>query len=192
VSGNTHLHDVGVVVLVGLMGSGKSTVGNKLAQRLNCPFIDVDAQILKEKKMSVSEIFAQSGEVGFREIEASVLAEVLNESCAQIIRHEVQSVVIATGGGAVLAQANRDKIINAATHVIWLDADVDTLVIRTSSSKNIRPLLETDPRSILTALRDNRSDFYEQIATERIVTTNLDVDQVVDEVMQVVQSSVTK
>ena len=191
-SGNTHLHDVGVVVLVGLMGSGKSTVGNKLAQRLNCPFIDVDAQILKEKKMSVSEIFAQSGEVGFREIEASVLAEVLNESCAQIIRHEVQSVVIATGGGAVLAQANRDKIINAATHVIWLDADVDTLVIRTSSSKNIRPLLETDPRSILTALRDNRSDFYEQIATERIVTTNLDVDQVVDEVMQVVQSSVTK
>jgi len=192
VSGNTHLHDVGVVVLVGLMGSGKSTVGNKLAQRLNCSFIDVDAQILKEKKMSVSEIFAQSGEVGFREIEASVLAEVLNESCAQIIRHEVQSVVIATGGGAVLAQANRDKIINAATHVIWLDADVDTLVIRTSSSKNIRPLLETDPRSILTALRDNRSDFYEQIATERIVTTNLGVDQVVDEVMQVVQSSVTK
>lgn len=191
-STTTHLHDVGIVVLVGLMGSGKSTVGSKLAQRLHCSFIDIDAQILREKKMTVNEIFAQSGEVGFREIEASVLAQVLDESCAQIVRNDTQSVVVATGGGVVLSVTNRDKIVNSATHVIWLDADVDTLVTRTSLSKNVRPLLETDPRSTLTALSNDRSDFYEQIATNRIVTSNLVIDQVVDAVMQVVQSSVSE
>ncbi|TRZ71521.1 MAG: shikimate kinase [Actinobacteria bacterium] len=188
----SHLHDVGVVVLVGLMGSGKSTVGTRLAQRLHCSFIDIDAQILREQKMTVSEIFAQSGEKVFREIEASVLAQVLDDACAQIVRNETQSVVVATGGGAVLRVTNRNKILNAATHVIWLDADVDTLVTRTSLSKNVRPLLETDPRSALTTLSNDRSDLYEQIATERIVTSNLGVDQVVDAVMQVVQSSVSK
>ncbi len=188
----THLHDVGIVVLVGLMGSGKSTVGTKLAQRLHCSFIDIDAQISNDQKLSVSEIFAQSGEAGFRKIEASVLAHVLNESCAKIVRHEAQSVVVATGGGAVLSVTNRDIIINAATHVIWLDADVETLVTRTSLSRNVRPLLETDPRSTLTALRNDRSDFYEQIATERIITSHLGIDQVVDAVLRVIQSSVSK
>lgn len=191
-STTTHLHDVGIVVLVGLMGSGKSTVGAKLAQRLHCAFIDIDAQILREMKMTVSEIFEQSGELGFREIEASVLTHVLDESCAQILRHEAQSVVVATGGGAVLSVTNRDKIVSVASHVIWLDADVDTLVTRTSLSKNVRPLLKTDPRSTLTALSDDRSDFYERIATRRIVTSNLGIDQVVDAVMQVVQSSMSK
>jgi shikimate kinase len=188
----THLHDVGIVVLVGLMGSGKSTVGTKLAQRLHCSFIDIDAQISNDQKLSVSEIFAQSGEAGFRKIEESVLAHVLNESCAKIVRHEAQSVVVATGGGAVLSVTNRDIIINAATHVIWLDADVETLVTRTSLSRNVRPLLETDPRSTLTALRNERSDFYEQIATERIITSHLGIDQVVDAVLRVIQSSVSK
>lgn len=172
------------------MGSGKSTVGKKLAQRLHCSFIDIDAQILKEKSMTVSEIFAQSGEVGFREIEGSVLALVLDESCAQIVRHEAQSVVVSTGGGAVLCATNRDNIARSATHVIWLDADVDTLVARTSVSKNARPLLETDPRRTLTVQGKERSDFYEQIATQRIVTSNLGIEQVVDAVMQVVQASV--
>ena len=189
---DTDQRTLGVVVLIGLMGSGKSTVGMRLAQQLNCEFVDVDARIALETNKTVREIFASDGEEEFRKVESSVLATVLNESLSQISDRSATCVIIATGGGAIIAKSNRDKMIDSADHIIWLQADVDALVRRTSASKSVRPLLDSDPRNTLQALDRERSDLYGQIATTKINTSALRVDQVVDQIVTVVQSTESK
>ena len=182
----------GVVVLVGVMGTGKSTVGFGIAHALQCSFVDLDAQITKSAKCTVNEIFARGGEAEFRAIETDVLATVLDDACAQIAQHAARSVVVATGGGAIISQINRDKIASAADHVIWLDAKVDDLVKRTSSSKTTRPLLANNPQQALSALSIERAGLYEQVATAKIDTTGLRIDQVIDAVAQIVSPMVAK
>lgn len=181
----------GVVVLVGVMGSGKSTVGAGIAHVLQCSFVDLDVQITKSAKCSVSEIFARGGETEFRAIETEVLATVLDDACTQIARQAARSVVVATGGGAIISQINRDRIA-AADHVIWLDAQVDDLVKRTSSSKTARPLLTNNPHQALSTLSSERAGLYEQVATAKIDTTGLRIDQVIDAVAQIVCPMVAK
>ena len=182
----------GVVVLVGVMGSGKSTVGAGIAHVLQCSFVDLDVQITKSAKCSVSDIFARGGETEFRAIETDVLATVLDDACAQIAQQAARSVVVATGGGAIISQINRDRIASAADHVIWLDAQVDDLVKRTSSSKTARPLLVNNPRQALSTLSSERAGLYEQVATAKIDTTGLRIDQVIDAVAQIVSPMVAK
>ena len=182
----------GVVVLVGVMGSGKSTVGAGIAHLLQCVFVDLDNRITKLAKCTVSEIFARGGEAEFRAIETDVLATVLDDACAQIAQHAARSVVVATGGGAIISQINRDKIASAADHVIWLDAKVDDLVKRTSSSKTTRPLLANNPQQALSDLSIERAGLYEQVATAKIDTTGLRIDQVIDAVAQIVSPMVAK
>ena len=182
----------GVVVLVGVMGSGKSTVGFGIAHALQCSFVDLDAQIAKAAKCTVNEIFARGGEAEFRGVETDVLATVLDDACALIASETTLSVVVATGGGAIISQTNRDKIASAADHVIWLDARVDELVKRTSSSKTPRPLLANDPQQVLSALSGERASLYEQVATAKIDTTGKQIDQVIDAALQILRQSVQK
>jgi shikimate kinase len=182
----------GVVVLVGVMGTGKSTVGSGIAHALQCKFVDLDTQITKSAKCTVSEIFERGGEVEFRAIETDVLATVLDDARAQIDQQSSNSVVVATGGGAIISQTNRDKIVSAADHVIWLDAHVDELVKRTSSSRTARPLLANNPQQVLSALSNERVSLYEQIATSRIDTTGKQIEQVIDAVLQILCQSEEK
>lgn len=141
------------IVLVGMMGVGKSSVGRRLAAALHCPFVDADDAIEESAHMTIPEIFDSFGEDYFRDGERRVIARLIeeNESCK----------VIATGGGAFCNDETRALILDKAI-AVWLDSDIDTLVERTSRKDN-RPLLrEGDPREILTRLREERQVAYSQ------------------------------
>lgn len=139
------------VVLVGLMGVGKSTVGRRLASLLGRDFVDADEEIEKAAHMSISEIFAEFGEAYFRDGERRVIARLMDE------RHGV----IATGGGAFVNDETRGLILEHAI-AVWIDADIATLVERTAR-RNTRPLLKQgDPREILTRLYAERQPYYAQ------------------------------
>ncbi len=142
------------VVLVGMMGVGKSTVGRKLAQTLHLHFIDADEEIETAAQMSIPEIFDSFGESGFRDGERRVIARLISDS-------ESTPKVIATGGGAFCQDQTRALILDNAI-TVWLDADIDVLLERVSRKSN-RPLLKQgDPRETLCRLRDERMAFYSQ------------------------------
>lgn len=139
----------GPIVLVGMMGVGKSTVGRRLAARLGLHFVDADEEIEKAAGMSVSEIFARYGESHFRDGERRVIARLMDGA----------PKVIATGGGAFMQDDTRALILNQAT-AIWLDADIDILVDRVSRREG-RPLLKgRDPRAVLSDLAAVRNPVY--------------------------------
>lgn len=141
------------VVLVGMMGVGKSSVGKRLSALLHCPFFDADDEIEKAAQMSIPEIFATYGEPYFRDGERRVIARLIEESDGHRI--------IATGGGAFVNPETRALILERGI-AVWLDSDVDTLVERTARKDN-RPLLKQgNPRETLARLREERRPFYEQ------------------------------
>lgn len=143
------------IVLVGLMGSGKTTVGKRLAARLHWPFVDADAEIEAAAQMPISEIFARFGEAHFRDGERRVIARLMDSGGRSHAR------VIATGGGAFVDPETRALILAEAT-AIWLDASIDTLAARVSK-RNTRPLLVgKDPRVVLTELLEKRAPCYRQ------------------------------
>lgn len=138
------------VVLVGMMGSGKTSVGRRLAKVLGWPFQDADWAIEDAAGTSISNIFAEIGEVEFRKRERQVIARVLDDR---------QRQVLALGGGSFVATETRGLIKQRAIS-IWLDSDIDILVRRTGR-RGDRPLLTTgDPREILSRLLDERSATY--------------------------------
>ncbi len=137
------------VVLIGLMGCGKTTVGARLAARIGAPFQDADAEIVEAAGMSIAEIFEKMGEAAFREGEVRVIRRLLSGP----------PLVLATGGGAFMAPATRATIRETGV-AIWLDADLDTLVERTARRKS-RPLLNAgNPRDILARLLADRTPIY--------------------------------
>jgi shikimate kinase len=137
------------VVLVGLMGAGKTTVGRRLAALLGTAFVDSDSAIEEAAQRSVSEIFAQFGEPFFRDGERRVIARLIAEGYG----------VIATGGGA-FADPETRALIAARALAVWLDCDLDTLVARTGRRNN-RPLLrDGDPRATLERLLRERAPAY--------------------------------
>lgn len=139
------------VVLVGLMGVGKSTVGRRLASMLGRQFVDADDEIEIASQRSIPEIFAEHGEAYFRDGERRVIARLIEEDAG----------VIATGGGAFIDPETRALILTRAV-AVWINCDIDTLVERTSR-RSTRPLLQTgDPKEILTELLKKRQKFYEQ------------------------------
>jgi shikimate kinase len=141
------------IVLVGMMGVGKSSVGKRLAAALDWNFVDADDEIEASARMTIPEIFASHGEAHFRDGERRVIARLLRESGGR--------TVIATGGGAFCNAETRALILEKAI-AVWLDSDVDTLVERTAR-KSHRPLLQQgDPREILTRLREERRPAYAQ------------------------------
>ncbi|GGC02172.1 shikimate kinase [Novosphingobium endophyticum] len=141
------------IVLVGMMGVGKSSVGKRLASLLECPFVDADDEIEASAQMSIPEIFETYGETYFRDGERRVIARLI-EDCDGCC-------VIATGGGAFCNDQTRALILDKAL-TIWLDSEIDTLVERTGRKDN-RPLLQQgDPREILGRLREERRPYYSQ------------------------------
>ena len=149
------------LVLVGLMGAGKSTVGRRLAQRLNMNFVDADAAIEEAAGMSIPEIFASHGEAYFREGERRVITRILEDG----------QQVLATGGGAFMNEQTRASI---AAHGIsvWLKANLPLLMKRVSRRANRPLLLNDDPESVMRKLMDTRYPVY---ATSNVVIESRDV-----------------
>ena len=139
------------LVLVGLMGVGKSTIGRRLAHRLGLPFRDADHEAEEAAGMTISEIFERFGEAHFRDGERRVIARLIDGPVS----------VIATGGGAFVDPDTRALILDRAI-AIWLNADIATLVDRVSR-RDTRPLLrDKDPAQVLQALSAARTPFYAQ------------------------------
>ena len=162
------------IVLVGMMGVGKSSLGKRLAGLLDFDFIDADDEIETAARMSIQEMFDVHGEAYFRDGERRVIARLLEDGG--------DAKVIATGGGAFCNEETRRVILKQAI-AIWLDSDVDTLVERTSRKGN-RPLLKQgDPREILTRLRDERRPAYEQ-APIHVMSGNSPHGQTLDKVLK--------
>jgi len=139
------------IVLVGLMGVGKSTIGRRLATRLGLPFVDADEEIERAAGLSIADIFDTMGEPAFRDGERRVIRRLMSG----------EPQVIATGGGAFVDAETRDLIL-ADGIAVWLQADIDVLVERTGR-RTTRPLLrQGDPRAILMALLEKREPFYAQ------------------------------
>jgi len=147
------------VILVGLMAVGKSTVGRLLAQHLGYAFYDTDHLIEERAGADVAWIFDVEGEAGFRERETQVIDELT----------QLEGVVIATGGGAVLEACNR-KMLSARGCVVHLDSPLDRLLERTQKDKK-RPLLQKgDPAETLSRLKVEREPLYAEVADYRFVT----------------------
>ncbi|HUD28765.1 MAG TPA: shikimate kinase [Novosphingobium sp.] len=143
------------IVLVGMMGVGKSSVGKRLATLLECPFVDADEEIERSAQMTIPEIFETFGEDYFRDGERRVIARLVTEREAG----PRPRIVIATGGGAFCNSETRSLILDKAI-TVWLDSDLDTLVERTARKEN-RPLLQGgNPREILARLRTERERHY--------------------------------
>jgi len=137
------------IVLVGLMGVGKTTVGRRLAARLHLPFIDADHEIEQAAGMTISEMFERFGEAAFRDGERRVIARLIDGSPR----------VLATGGGAFMHPETRALILDQAT-AVWLDADIDVIAERVGRREG-RPLLKgRDPREVLSELAATRNPVY--------------------------------
>ncbi|MDA0369973.1 MAG: shikimate kinase [Actinomycetota bacterium] len=165
------------VVLVGLMGSGKSSVGRHLAEAIGRPFVDTDSEIERKARRSIAELFRTSGEESFRSLEEDVLEEVLASRSES---------VVATGGGSVLRSTTRQRL---ADHVVvWLRADVDTLVDRVERGRHERPLLGDDPRGRLEELDRQRSPLYDEVANIVVDVDHRAITAVVDSIVEAIHA----
>jgi shikimate kinase len=148
---NTQVWSGKPIVLVGLMGAGKTTVGRRLAQRLHLPFVDADHEIEEAAGMTIPDIFDRFGEEYFRDGERRVIARLVDGT----------PKVIATGGGAFINDGTRALVLEKAI-AVWLDAEPDVLADRVRRRDN-RPLLRgKDPRTALIELAKVRNPFYAQ------------------------------
>ncbi|KAF2988949.1 3-dehydroquinate synthase [Methylocystis sp. MJC1] len=169
------------LVFVGMMGSGKSAIGQRLAMRLGLPFVDADAEIVTAAAgMTIPEIFAKYGERYFRDGERRVIMRLLNAG----------PMVLATGGGAFMDPRTRERIGERAISV-WLDADLKTLMKRVRR-KNDRPLLHTDdPEETLRQLLEKRRPVYE-LADIRVQSRDEPQDVMVEETLDALLTSLPR
>ncbi len=158
------------VVLVGLMGAGKTAVGRRLAAVLGVGFVDADEAIVEAASMSIPDIFELYGEQAFRDLERRVIARLVDETPG----------VLALGGGAYIDPRTRERLAGR-TVTIWLKADLDTLVARTARKRSSRPLLrEGEPREILAELMARRYPVY-ALADHTVVTGDQPLEEVVEQ-----------
>lgn len=160
------------IVLVGMMGSGKTAIGKALAARLDVPFVDSDAAIEEAAAISIAEIFERDGEAFFRKREAEVIDRLLaGDPC-----------ILSTGGGAYLTETVRDAIA-AKGAAVWLDASLGTLWERVRH-KDTRPLLRTDnPRQTLSDIFDARVPVYAMAGIHAKITNDASIEQTTDMVV---------
>ncbi|MCJ8334119.1 MAG: shikimate kinase [Epibacterium sp.] len=161
------------VVMVGMMGAGKTAVGRALAARLGVPFLDSDHEIETAANLTIPEIFARDGEAFFREKEHQVISRLLNEECG----------ILSTGGGAFLAERNREAISEAGV-AVCLKADLEVLWKRVKG-RNTRPLLQTDaPYQTLAEIYAARAQIYDlaeiKVPSDGETTIEVMVDRVLD------------
>ena len=160
------------VVLIGLMGAGKTSVGRFLARKLSLPFSDADLEIEKAAGMSIAEIFEKHGEEYFRTGEHRVIRRLMGEGAK----------ILATGGGAFMCDRTRELILDEGI-AVWLKADIDVLMRRVSR-RDTRPLLRAeDPRAVMQSLLDLRYPVYEH-AQVTVQSRDVPHDVIVDEIVE--------
>ena len=166
------------VVLVGMMGAGKSTIGRRLSVRLRLPFLDADTEIEAAAGMSIPDIFEAHGEPQFRDGEARVIARLLDSGPA----------VIATGGGAFMREETRSRI-GAKAVSIWLKADAD-IIMRRVKRRADRPLLQTaDPAATVDRLLGEREPVYQK-ADITIWSRDVPHEKIVDECLEALHAKI--
>jgi shikimate kinase len=168
------------VVLVGMMGAGKSTIGRRLAARLRLSFADADTEIETAHRMSIAEIFETHGEPYFRDGEARVIARLLDGGRS----------VLATGGGAFMREDTRNRIRDKAVS-IWLRADAD-IILRRVKRRADRPLLQTvDPAATIGLLIEERHPVYQQ-ADLTIASRDVPHEKIVEECIAALHGYLTE
>jgi len=166
------------IYLIGMPGSGKSTIGRSLAKVLQISFVDADHALATRTGVAIATIFELEGEVGFRQREATLISELCEES----------GILVATGGGAILSPTNRE-LLHRTGVVVYLKAKLDDLWTRTKNDSK-RPLLRTnDPRSVLASLLETREPLYAEIADLVVETVGYPkvsrlVNDIVDRLVQ--------
>lgn len=165
------------IVLVGYMGSGKTTIGIRLSYRMKQTLLDTDKEIEREQKRSISAIFSEDGEEAFRQMETEYLKKLVSEK---------QAHIISTGGGMVLREENR-RLLKEIGTVIFLRATPETIWNRLKADTT-RPLLQTeDPKTRIREMIHNRNAAYEASAHAIIDVDNLDYEQIMDKIMRIME-----
>ncbi|NRB17003.1 MAG: shikimate kinase [Rhodobacteraceae bacterium] len=165
------------IVMVGMMGAGKTAVGRALAARLNVPFLDSDHEIEAAANLTIPEIFARDGVAYFRQKERQVISRLLSEQCG----------VLSTGGGAFLSGENRG-IIKANGVSLWLQADLEVTWNRVKH-RNTRPLLQTqNPRETLSALYEARVPMYAKADLHVPSDGQISIEGMVDRALQALKA----
>lgn len=163
------------IVLIGFMGSGKSTVGRELQHRLGYPLIDMDRLIEETMGKKITEIFKEEGEAAFRDFETLQLLEIAKQSDKRQI--------VSTGGGVVIRPENRGLLRNLG-YVVWLHAPEDVIFERTSRNQD-RPLLNhLDARERITTLLAEREPWYRETAHLKIDTAGLDCKEIATGILE--------
>jgi len=171
----------GNIILIGFMGCGKSSIGRRLASRLGYAFLDSDELIVESAQgKSISDIFAEEGEERFRERETGALQGLIDST----------SIVLATGGGAVLRPENREILRKIGT-TVWLHADPEILFERATRNRK-RPLLEVEnPRTTFNTLLESRLRIYEAAADLKIDASGLSHEQTVELILKAIGGAVS-
>ena len=163
------------IVLIGFMGTGKSTVGRELNSRLGYALVDMDHVIERRVGKAINAIFAEDGEEAFREMETQLLAE-LNEPGSP-------RRIISTGGGVVGREENR-ALLKQLGYVVWLDAPTKVILERTGKNRE-RPLLQTeDPAARIDALMEVRRPLYQEAAHLKVDTAGLDCGELATGILE--------
>ncbi len=163
------------IVLIGFMGSGKSTVGRELHQRLGYPLIDMDRLIEESMGKKITEIFKEEGEAAFRDFETLQLLEIAKQT--------EKCQIISTGGGVVIRPENR-SLLRKLGYVVWLSAPVEVIYDRTSRSQD-RPLLNhMDAHERISTLLEEREPWYRETAHLKIDTAGLDSKEIATGILE--------
>ena len=169
------INQKGNIILIGPMGSGKTSTGRMLAKEMGYAFVDTDEEVTKRTGVSIAYIFDVEGEEGFRKRECLALKECLNDN----------NMILSTGGGIVLSKENRDLLQDRGT-VVYLQTSIRSQVKRTSSTNN-RPLLQNkDPEETLEKLMLTRAPLYEEIADITIMTDNKSLQEMSKEIQRAI------
>ena len=169
------INQKGNIILIGPMGSGKTSTGRILAKEMSYAFADTDEEVTKRTGVSIAYIFDVEGEEGFRKRECLALKECLNDN----------NKVLSTGGGIVLSKENRDLLQDRGT-VVYLQTSIRSQVKRTASTNN-RPLLQNnDPEETLEKLMLTRAPLYEEIADITIMTDNKSLQEMSKEIQRAI------
>lgn len=185
------------IVLVGYRGSGKTTVGRMLADRLGAQFVDLDDRITAKAGKTIREIFDQLGEPAFREMESAALGEVLGEAGEGPEGGKAAGMVLSLGGGAVERELNRGLLERCGRRVVYLRCEAEQLFCRISADPQTRlnrPNLTRLGGGIeeIAALLSRREPMYRQIAHHEIDVSRLSVEQVVREIVSLLGKDLQK